>query len=943
MGLVPEVAPVLLRTKVRIPPKRRLLVARHQLFTRLDESLTHTLTLVSAPAGFGKTTLVASWAHERGTKKLQRPTVDVAWLSLDVGDNDPARFLTYLTASLAEVYPGIAESAPAQPIASPLLSNSSMIAKELELLMVAVTDYVAEAQLVIVFDDFHLIVNTDIHEALKSILRYLPAQLHLILVSRGDPALPVARLRSCDQLVEICQEDLVFSVQEAVYFLQHLMLLPVTVEQVVELLKRTEGWIAGLQMAALSLACCHNESAVDALVASFSGAQRYVLDYLYEEVLQCQPRAIQLFLLQTSVLDRMCASLSQALLGGEWISEIVESPDFPVPEEPTIHGLLAYLEKQNLFLMNLDEQGVWYRYHHLFSDLLQLRLRQLFPERMTTLHSRAAQWYEEQGDFPGSIEHLLACGDVDGAAQLIAESAESVLMRGEIVTVLNWVKALPEATVQAYPRLAVIAAWVLLLEGHEVQKIERWLKAIETSVELQLWTAPVRGHLLLAHGDVRAAHACAMEALHMIPQDQAFLRRLAALLLTVTTTPTSGVNAELEEDGLEKPFVPASSNGIFAVLEQCSRARLAEWEGDLRSATTIYERALEMATEKEGRLRPIASEPMLGLAKITTEWNELELASDYVAQVLELALEWNQTSAVEGYMLRAQIQCALGHFDAAFHTLDQAAALAKQCQVSDVSEESVALLNVELNLRAGDLATAWQALAARQLHVTPRDVVRDAARGILRSYTYLLFARLRVAQRQPEAALVLLDAVEPVTNRCHDRIEVRLLQAAAHLEKESDEKALCRLEEALLLAEPGGYVRVFLDEHDLMKRLLPRVVKQRSRTQYGFHLLDLFLAEHADATVMDGDAVESLTAREIEVLDLIAEGLTNQEIADRLYLSLATVKWHAGNIYSKLGASNRTEAVARGQALGILKGQTVNSTLRRTILWHGDKQSINMA
>jgi len=910
----------LLATKLQIPSRRGDLVPRERLLRRLDEGLQQKLSLISAPAGFGKTTLVAQWAVTR----RQRSETSVRWLALDDGDNDLVRFLNYLVAAMREptTSPPSEMSAhlqaPRPPAAEQVLTallNEMATAPPASAPEATATE---EAHRVLILDDYHLITAEAVHDAVAFLLEHMPACLHLVVVTRADPPLPLPRLRGQGQLLEIRQADLRFSTREATIFIREVMGLSLREDDVAALTARTEGWIAGLQMAALALrgwAVGEGEDAA-AFVGTFTGAHRYVLDYLLEEVLQQQSPPVQRFLLQTSVLDRLCAGLCDAVLGGAEKEIALDFPNYA----PDTQSLLDYLDAHNLFLVPLDEHRQWYRYHRLFADLLQLRLRQTRPELVPLLHERAAGWYEAQGQMASAIKHALAAGDRVRAAELVDRAAEGAAMRGEVMTLLQWVAALPEAAVVARPYLALTYAWSLLVGGKPAEEMEKWLQVVEAQEDVAAASGAIRGYVKIFEGDLAGARTDARRALRALPEHAVFLRQLATLVL--------GMAARFGDSGpdSERALVDASRTGtaaenlLVAVLGGCARADMAQRQGKMGEAQEIYERALEVATDDDGRFLPIASEPLFGMANLALERFELAEAEEMVEEGIALAGQWSGLAALDGYLLQARIHFLRGEHTAMRSRLDQAATAARSFDATEVDDLIVALTGVQAQIRLGHLAEARRWLESRALRSEGPEVeLADHEAPHIRKYEYLILARLLVAEGRSAEGLALLEALGPHFARYRARIIVHLLSAVAHEQIGERQAALEALTEALTLGQAAGMVSVFVEEGKPVARLLYRALQEGTFPSFVSQLVRAFPAPQEEAVASDrqGELVEPLSERELEVLNLVAEGLTNQEIADRLFLSVATVKWHTSNIYGKLAVSNRTEAVAKARALGL--------------------------
>ncbi len=890
-------APIpLLATKLCIPPTVSALIPRPHLLEKLNEGLRLSLrvTLVSAPAGYGKTTLLSDWAHH-----CQQA---VAWLALDEDDSDPARFLAYLVTALRQI--GVV----AEDTGLTRLATLQPFSAQAVLLILIHEIETAGRVFVLVLDDYHLIQASPVHDALTYLLDHQPPQMHLVIASRADPPLPLARLRGRGQLVELRQSDLRFTPDETIAFLNQVMGLRLEAGDVTVLASRTEGWIAGLQLAATSL-----QARGDAhrFIQDFKGSNRYILDYLLEEVLQRQPQSVQAFLLQTSILDRLTGSLCDAVI-----------------EQGGGQAMLEGLEHANLFIVPLDDERTWYRYHRLFADLLQKRLGETHPELVPSLHSRASAWHEQNGLTAEAIDHALAAKDFDRAAQLMERIAEATLMRSESLTLLKWINALPDAHVRARPSLCVYHAWLLLLGGSSLEAVEARLQPLEgPPAPLAL---PLQAMVANYRGEVARAIELSQRALEQLPEAEALMRGLAVLNLAAAYHTQGDLTASqrvLQEAALGSH---QTGNVMFAVAAVCHRAELCRREGKLRQARSLYQQALDLATDKSvGRL-PIAGRALIGLGELAREWNELDTAAHYIFEGIELAGRWAQAGTLEAYLTLARIRQAQGDWGGVHEALQAMRQIAVEFKATEVDDRVVDLAEAWMRIMQGDGSgqaldgpRGWAERYGLSGNVDPLVLEKsdDLTFRRLRKYEYPVAARLRLAEGRPAQAIALLESALPIAeqvNRVGLVIEYEILIALAAQALGQSEKVLSALGRALALAEPEGYVRIFVDEGRAVARLLYEAASRGIKPEYTGRLLAAFPTAGPPAPKQAG-LVEPLSERELEVLRLIAEGLSNEEAAQRLVLSLPTIKWHASNIYGKLGVKSRTEAVARAKALGILR------------------------
>jgi LuxR family transcriptional regulator, maltose regulon positive regulatory protein len=894
----------LLTTKLYAPPLRPNLVPRPHLVERLDEGLRlgRKLTLVSAPAGFGKTTLVSAWAR----------TCDwpVAWLSLDEGDNDPVRFLTYLSAALRSAGVEIEEDvAETETFLTALVNRAN-----------AVTPFI------LVLDDYHLITVLPVHDALTFVLDHLPENMHLVIASRADPPLPVARLRGRGQLTELRLADLRFKSDEAAEFLGRVMGLGLSDGDVTALTARTEGWVAGLQMAALSL---QGKDDVSRFVAAFTGSNRYILDYLLEEVLHRESERVQAFLLQTSILERLCGPLCEAVIG-DWRPEIdsAESPISGLQSQTT----LEYLESSNLFILPLDSERRWYRYHRLFADLLRRRLQQAHPDLVPVLHRRASAWFEQNDLTAEAIDHALAAEDFERAADLLEANAEAILMRGEVATFLRWIDALPDGLVRARPTLCVSYAWMLLWQGHSLKRIESLLRDAEEGDERVLGRATaLRGLIAGLRGKTeRTVELCSL-ALEQLPENDRFVRPLALWLLrAIGLTEGEGqVDMQALDDVLR--MSQSAGNVMLSVMITCNRAEILMRQGQPHEAAATYQKAVEMATDAQGQRMPIAGQALVGLGELSREWGELDAAERFLVEGIELAEQWTEVGSFDAYVALMRVRWVQGDVEGARDALRKAQDLAVQYDVTDLDDLSVAMFQAWMWISQGDLEPARRWAEERGLFeyidIPLQEGAGDSYDLRMRKYELLVLARLLIAQGRPGGALKLLESLIPAAEwrgRPALLVEIHALQALAYQAQGDLNRALDALACALSLAEPRGYVTIFAGEGEPMRALLREAAKRGVvRDMAADYVRELLAAlgakeRESSATLVPSVLTEPLSERELEVLQLLNTHLSSTEIAEQLCISANTVRFHIKNIYGKLSVHSRSDAVQRAEVLGLL-------------------------
>jgi LuxR family maltose regulon positive regulatory protein len=882
---------LLLNTKFYVPPVRPELVPRPRLIEQLNAGRHRKLTLVSAPAGFGKTTLITEWLNSG-----ERP---FAWLSLDENDNDPARFLTYLLAALQKIEPDIGQAAGAMLQAPQPPPPES-------LLTALINDIAAVRQpFVLVLDDYHLIHTLPIHQLLAFLLEHQPPQMHMILATREDPPLPLSRLRARDQVTDIRQADLQFAEGETASFLQQVMGLDLSSADVRELQRRTEGWIAGLQLAALSM---KRRVDIRQFVDDLSGSHRYILDYLVEEVFQRQPPDVQEFLVKTSILDRLSASLCDAVRFGE-------------DESPGGRGysrdLLLALDQANLFIVRLDESRQWYRYHRLFRDLL--RTQGEAADR-ALLHLRAARWYEQHGFLDEAMNHALAAEDWDEAEHLVEPAAAQAINSGRFATVSRWLDAMPEARLRASSGLATLKGWTLLPLG-QFDAAGTWaalasdLLPPDASTVSRAFVTCLQIYVAYAELDIPRTIELAHQALELLEERDPYGLRGAALANLASARMIMGdvpaatqVYREMARLGQEAGHL------ISMVGAWSSLAWLLHLQLEPREALTFCHQALERAVGPRGKPLPLAGQAHVVLGMIAYDRNELAPAGEHLAQGVELSRQLGPNSGTfQAAFTLAWIQELCGEREVALATASAARQAAAQFNLPLIDAYAAAC-EADLNLRLGnvDAAARWAETAG----LSPADTPQFAREG-----AYFTLARLLLARDRPAEARVLLANLEQYAQaRSLHRslLAAHILRARAERALGEETETLAHLEKALRLAAPAGYHRAFLDEGQAVLELLPGA--RHLAPDFVDELLGGAPAEplYTGPAPAQQPLIEPLSERELEVLGLVAQGLSNREIAERLFITVGTVKTHVHNIHGKLGVQRRTEAAARARELGLV-------------------------
>jgi LuxR family transcriptional regulator, maltose regulon positive regulatory protein len=904
---------VLLATKLHVPRLQPGFVPRPRLVQALSEGLARGRVLVCAPAGFGKTALLADWVCDGG-----RP---VAWLGLDAGDSDPARFWRYVVAALDQARPGLAERV------GPLLGPPSP--RTFEGLVTALVNELAAQpgpdEVLLVIDDYHLVSSGPVHASVAFLLENLPPGLCVVVSSRASPPLPLARLRARGQLAELRVAELRFTPEEAAALLGEAGPgLPSTA--VAALVARTEGWAAGLQLAALSL---RGQADPAKFVAAFSGSHRFVLDYLADEVLAGQPEQVRTFLLETSVLERLSGELCDAVTG-----------------RAGSQAMLQEIERAGLFLVPLDEVREWWRYHHLFADLLRARLRAEQPGRVQALHRAAAAWSEEHDLADDAVRHALAAGDTAWAARLVERHVEPLLRRSEGATLHRWLSALPAESVRARPRLCLAQATIAAI-SFQVEAVETLLgdaerafairgdepyepslpRAMSVLANIPAGIAFLHAVLARLRGEAALAGDYNRQALAHLGEEDWLMRSFVRWNLAVADW-QRGRLGQAERDLAELTAERRAAGESFHAMRACyDLGQVQRAQGRLDAALATYRQALGAAGEGSGQ-PPHLGLAHVGLAQVLYERDELTAALDHATRGVTLCRQLAFTPTLaSGLAVVARIRQAHGDAAGALAAMEEA----EQVQLSP---QVIALLNqvpswqARLLLAQGDVSAAaqWAKAAGLRPEDEP-DYPREPA--------YLVLARVLLAQDRPGPALTLLQrllATAASQGRTGSIIEIQALRALALAASGDHAGALGALAEALTPAWPQGYIRVFADEgapmHALLAQLSAAQQDQRApargiRAGYLTALLRACgradaVPPHSRAAAAPGGMAEPLTDREMDVLRLVAAGRSNQRIAHELVVALDTVKRHVTHILGKLGAANRTEAVARARQLGLI-------------------------
>jgi LuxR family maltose regulon positive regulatory protein len=866
----------ILTTKLHVPPLRSGHVPRPRLLAPLNAGPDCRLTLVSAPAGYGKTTLVVEWLAQS-----QGPGRKVAWVSLDEQDNDPVRFVTHLVAALRRVSEGVGEAAlslmqapqppPPEAVIGSLINDLASL----------------PSPFVLALDDYHVIHEMSIHRQLGFLVEHQPPQVRLVMITREDPPLPLARLRARGQMVEIRQQDLRFSREECAAFLTQAMGLQVAPPDIAALERRTEGWIAGLQLAGLSM---QGREDLPGYIEAFTGSSRYVLDYLIGEVLEQQPAEVQDFLMRTSILGRLTSGLCDA-----------------VTQREDSQRILQMLDQRNLFVVPLDQSRTWYRYHHLFAELLAQRLRSTQAQAETGLHRRAGEWFAAEGLVPEAIHHALAAPDWERAADLVEGESVTMLRRGELVSLLGWLKALPPDVVLKRPELSRDYGWALTLTG-QLEAAERFLQSAEAAAggdHALLGTILVaQAYHLRARGDNAGAIERGQRALDLLPESDPLSRSLVALTLGLSHW-SRGSLEEAETALQEVDRAGRQSRNHYARMTALSYLGVIQGiHGRLRGAAEMCRQAIEIG----GQSPPVAP-AHIELGALLYEWNDLEPAAHHLQIGIELSQRTGNVMILsDAYHSLAILQQARGEAGAAQATLQLADRLADDHEVTPLTRLRNAACHVQLALASGDMAGAqhWAEQVTGSADASPFFPLLG-----------LTPARLLLASGENARAAEMLAGLHETARRAgwaSGEIEVRAVQAMA---APAPSEALGFLADALQRAQPEGFVRTFVDKGEPMRLLLERLRSEGGeRKEY---LLGLLAAFGGPGKVLASQTlVEPMSERELEILRLLADGLSNQGIARRLVISVGTAKSHVHHILGKLNSDSRMQAVAKARELGLL-------------------------
>jgi LuxR family maltose regulon positive regulatory protein len=900
----------LVKTKLHAPGLRPG-VPRPRLTDRLVRGTTSKLTLVSAPPGFGKSTLVADWIAGRG------PSEPAAWLSLDLGDNDPARFWRYVVGALRIAAPDVGRDAEAI-----LESPEPQVERALRSL---INDLAAlEGDITLVLDDFHLIERPEIHDALATFIDRLPPKAHLVITTRADPPLPLARLRVRGELAEIRAADLRFTPEEATTYLNGTMGLQLIAGDVAALEARTEGWIAAIQLAALSM---QGRPDASSFIASFAGDDRYVFDYLTDEVLARQPEDVRSFLLRTSILDRLTAALCDAVAGRSDSREMLER-----------------LDRANLFVVALDDQRRWYRYHALFADVLRARLSDQHPDQVADLHRRACDWFEASDDRPEAIRHAIAGRDFERAATLVELAIPDMQRMRRETTLRRWMAALPADVFESRPVLSIGYVGALMADGTTegiepyLARAERWLEdqpdpanpsdAMIVADSAQARRVPgaiamYRAAQALARGDLGGTTSHAQRAIDLGAEDDHLGRGAAAALLGLAHWTAGDLDAAYRSYATGMASLELAGHEADVVGGAITLADLRIVQGRLGDALTLYEQGLARATPPGASVLRGAADMHVGVCEILGERGEITGAIEHLSASRALGEELGLPQHPWRWRVAAaRLRQDEGDFDGALRLIKEA----ERVYATDFSPNvrPIEAVKARVWIAQGMLEPAWD--WARTRGLAPSDELT-----YLNEFEHVTLARLLLAHglrdggegaiREASGLLERLGEAAAAGGRKGSVIEIAVVESLARRARRDPSGALEALDRAVALAEPEGYVRAFVVEGEPMTALLRLAVKQRQSSPYVDRLLELAVRPSVISPRTPHALIEPLSDRELEVLRLLQGDLDGPDIAGQLFVSVNTVRTHTKNIYAKLGVNSRRAAVRRAGELGLLPGE----------------------
>lgn len=887
---------VLLRTKLDIPPVRARQVGRPRLFEQLDTGLERKLILISAPAGYGKTTLVNAWIKARG--------ITTAWFSIESEDNLPESFWFYVITALQSMDGRVGEDSLAMLRASPPSPIETILPTLLNELERIQKDFI------LVLDDFHVITNRQIQEGVMFLVDHLPRTAHVILATRADPPWQLARLRSRGEMAELRIDDLRFTIEETTAFMNEIMDLSLEPEDILALDARTEGWIAGLQMSALSI---QGRADTSGFIRTFSSSHRFILDYLVEEVLERQPADIQEFLSRTSILGCLNASLCDAVTGR------ADSQD-----------VLMRLERANLFLLPLDDERLWYRYHPLFAELLRVSLAQKWPDLVPEIHRRASEWYMANGLIAEAVDHATAIGDVDYVARLIERNAISVIaiFNQQLLPLVDWLNRLPEHYLHARPRLVLVQAWALAYSG-ELESSEAAIRKLEHIIsraspettdkysdrgQLAGYIASIRGYAAFMRGDILGSHGLLSDVLKQLPEEDIPTRVFTAVVLGAAIGLTGDLagGVKVLTEAVER--YRDRENPFLTIIIMIELIGLQSLQGKLNQVIASSKEVIRLSSQYSRLTGQPPSTLGFAYARLShalREQNEIEPAIYYAREAVRISRKWGQKDSLgTSYLYLAYALQAAGRSVEALETLEKAR---QTCRDISHSSDSVSSAHeVKIRYLQGDLVSITQWADSRGLGI--KDDL-----SFSRTREYLTFARALMVQQKLKESLSLLRHLLPLVADAGAMLfvlETLILQALILQAQGKKEAALDPLERALQLAEPEGFVRCFVDEGSRITGLLNLVARRGIHREYAVKLLTILESRPkwdtrtVASNISPAELSDLLSKREMEILEMLSTRMPVTQIAGELCIAVSTLRTHIRNIYEKLGVHSRIEAAS---------------------------------
>lgn len=879
----------LLQSKFHIPHVKFNLVSRPRLLQMLDAGLDKKLIILSAPAGFGKTTLLSEW--------LKGTACRSAWLSIDDDDNDPVRFHKYLIGALQKLDSHIDDTA------LELLHSPQPVLQSAALTTLINQMEEIQSDSILVLDDFHLISEPSIHQSIEYLLNYLPANFHLVLSTRADPPLSYSRLRAQGELIEIRMNDLKFTVQEVKEFFANETAFLLSEQSMIKLADRTEGWISGLQMASLSL---RGKTNAEEFVESFSGSHKFVLDYLFQEVLTQQPEEIHQFLLMTSILDRLCGPLCDHIL-----------------ETKNSQQVLEQLERENLFLIPLDDERGWYRYHQLFKDLLSHRLSLAYTDRVPLLFRKASDWHAESGERFLAIDYAFEGGENALALELILSEAETTLIRGEVNTFHKWVSQLPAELQKANPEIKFFHIWSKVLMGGDFDDM---LSRIEKGGVVDVKPGRVdtlMAFIYVSKGEFALAGEHAHHAMNSLDEADTYFRGIAAWLEGIFLALQYNVQGSIERlEGLSTT-IDLDHNPMLNVLISSQVARAQSRLGNFQKAEEIYQQALEKAKDRQGNLIPIAGEALMGLGDLYREQNRLNEATDTILDGIELTQQWRKAAAIEGYIFLARVKQLEQNWPSANKAMETALRLAVEYDALDIDDRMVEMWQARMWCFEGKLDQVEEWVSKLDLDAGIEDIVIDKAFRIenyIQARERTTLARFYLCSAKYEEALYLSQQLMSIFRnygRMDMLIELNLIMATGYDQLGQREQSIGALKEAIRLGEAGGFLGTFLEAGAEIAELIEIYLRDIEDSEFVNQVLETVREKPAFREEIAQPLPDPLSDRELDVLRYLPSNLTTPEIAKEMLISINTVRTHIKNIYQKLGVHRRSEAVTRARDLGI--------------------------